>query len=431
MKFDIRSQNLNIVEKKKIWFCIPAAVLALALVLGIIFGLALNGDVLNLGIDFTGGYTVTVKLGAQLDDQTFRAEKEKQITDIIENPDISYSTEEIGQITGLVVRDITMQGENSDKSLYIKFTADNYNYQVMMGSDESKGIIDILGDEIRDKAFEDLYAGSVSSGTSVSATVSSELLITCICAVIMALALMLIYIAVRFEMLSGVVALICLVHDIAIMFLFMLIFHIEITSTFVAALITILGYSINNTIIIFDKVRDKVKTMSSDTKPSVIANESIRDTMVRSINTTGTTMLTVVSVAVVAAIFGVGDLITFCLPLVAGLVAGTFSSIFLAPSLWSLWKERRLKKGPVAAVASQSEVTAPTDDFLAGMDEPVKADSTSVEEDIAVEASDKEPAADEIIENTVSPDLPQSEQTSVDGEQSTAVEGEPAETDGE
>lgn len=421
MKFDIDSRNLNIVEKKKIWFCIPAAVLALAVILGIIFGFAFKGNVLNLGIDFTGGYTITVKLGAQLDNPAFRSEKEKQITDIIENPDIAYSTDEIGQISELVVRDITMQGENSDKSLYIKFTADNYNYQVMMGSDENKGIIDILGDEIKDKAFDDLYSGSVSSGTSVSATVSSELLITCICAVIMALALMLIYIAIRFEMLSGVVALICLVHDIAMMFLFMLIFHIEITSTFVAALITILGYSINNTIIIFDKVRDKVKTMPSDTLPSVIANESVRDTLVRSINTTGTTMLTVVSVAIVAAIFGVGDLIIFCLPLIAGLVAGTFSSLLLAPSIWAMWKERRLKKAPAPVPATASGTDVPADDFLDGLDAPSSVPSG--------DKTESENAAEEkAVENAESvPD----NQADTDNEKSSTAEGESADADGE
>ncbi len=421
MKFDIDSRNLNIVEKKKIWFCIPAAVLALAVILGIIFGFAFKGNVLNLGIDFTGGYTITVKLGAQLDNPAFRSEKEKQITDIIENPDIAYSTDEIGQISELVVRDITMQGENSDKSLYIKFTADHYNYQVMMGSDENKGIIDILGDEIKDKAFDDLYAGSVSSGTSVSATVSSELLITCICAVIMALALMLIYIAIRFEMLSGVVALVCLVHDIAMMFLFMLIFHIEITSTFVAALITILGYSINNTIIIFDKVRDKVKTMPSDTLPSVIANESVRDTLVRSINTTGTTMLTVVSVAIVAAIFGVGDLIIFCLPLVAGLVAGTFSSLLLAPSIWAMWKERRLKKAPAPDPATASGTDVPADDFLDGLDAPSSVPSG--------DKTESENAAEEkAVENAESvPD----NQADTDNEKSSTAEGESADADGE
>lgn len=403
-KFDIHSADLKIVQKKKIWFCIPAILLALTIVIGVIYGFVFSEGALNLGMDFTGGYSLTVKLGSELDDADFRQDKEAKIKDIIENPQ-AHNVSSERTIEGLKVKSITMQGDGADQALYVKFTTEGerYDYQVMMGTDDTDGIIELLSDAIITELFaDDIYSGNVASGDSVSATVSSELLISAICGVIVALALMLIYIAVRFELSSGVVALICLLHDIAIMFMFMLVFHIEITSTFVAALITILGYSINNTIIIFDKVRDNLKTMSG-VSPSKIANDAVRSTMVRSINTTGTTFVTVLAVCVMAAIFGVGDLITFCLPLMAGLLAGTFSSILLAPSIWSMWKERQLKKAPVTeTLPSVSGENVDLDDFLA---EP---------------AHEEVPIADEVTEDHPKED----EQVKTDGE------GKPSETDG-
>ena len=390
MKFNLHSSDLKIVEKKKLWFAIPVIVLAIAVVFGVIFGFVFKGDVLNLGMDFTGGYTLTVKIGASLDDDGFRKEKEQAITNIIENPDPNkYDTSTVGTIEGLAVKNITVQGEGADKALYVMFTASAYNYQIMMGDDSTEGIIEILSDLIKEDLFkDDPYSGSVQSGSSVSATVSSELLITCICGIVMALALMLIYIGIRFELVSGIVALICLMHDIGIMFLFMLIGHIEITSTFVAALITILGYSINNTIIIFDKVRDNVKTYPHTSTPSKIANDAVRDTIVRSINTTATTFITVLMVAIVSAIFGVGDLIVFCLPLMAGLIAGTFSSMFLAPTIWAIWKAKTSKKKPTV-------VTLPpetkSDDFLDGLTENVPP---VAETEVNYEENTEQPTAD-------------------------------------
>ena len=198
--------------------------------------------------------------------------------------------------------------------------------------------------------------------------------------IIASLALMLIYVAVRFELMSGVVALICLVHDMIMMVLFMCIFHIELASTFIAALITILGYSINNTIIIFDMIRDLNKRGTCGT-PTEIANISVRDTLVRSINTTATTFITVAMIAIMSAIFSVWDLLTFCLPLMAGLIAGMFSSVLLAPTMWALIKTRQLKKAATKKPTAEAVSAAPTpfkdsalENFFAGGDaEAVKA----------------------------------------------------------
>lgn len=374
---DFHSKHLGIVEKKKIWFIIPLIILVVSIIIGIIYNFVMPSGTLNLGMDFTGGYSLTVRLGNRLDDSTERSEYEKLITEIIE--------QDCDEFSGLKVKGITMQGEGTDQALRFTFVTEGekYDYGVMVGSGTDTGIIGEISDQIVEKIFaDDIYSGSVTSGDSVSATVSSELLITAICGIIMALALMLIYIAVRFELSSGVIALICLVHDIIMMFLFMMVYHIEITSTFVAALITILGYSINNTIIIFDKVRDNVKLMKGQS-PSFIANSSVRETMIRSINTTATTFVTVLCVCIMSAIFSVSDLINFCLPLMAGLLAGTFSSILLAPSMWAFWKEKKRKNQPVVEDAALVETR---DSFFDDYETP----SVEAEQNVASDASEVE-----------------------------------------
>ena len=357
--FDFHSVDMRIVENKKKWFTIPFIVLLIAIIAGIVYGIVLKGEVFNVGMDFTGGYALTVEIGTDLDDAQKRTEYEMKITDVIEHPEnyTEYMSEK-RDISGLTVKDISAQGEGANKSLRVQFVAPDYTDTEMVGTgdDDSIGIIDLLCEAIQQTLFDEPYAGSVTAGDRTTATVSTDLIVTAICGIVMSLALMLIYIAVRFELLSGVVALICLVHDVIIMTLFMCIFHIEIASTFVAALITILGYSINNTIIIFDKIRDNIK-VQPDISPITVVNVSVRDTMVRSINTTLTTFITVAMIAVMSAIFGVSDLLTFCLPLIAGLIAGMFSSVLIAPSLWATWKEHLSKKSAAKATVSENNVS--------------------------------------------------------------------------
>ena len=428
--FDFHSVDMRIVQNKKKWFLIPLIVLIIAIIMGTVYGIIFNGAVFNVGVDFTGGYTLTVTLGTSLDDDAARSDYEARITDIIENPG-EYS-EDLAEmnVSGFTVRDISAQGEGTDRALRIQFTAQGYSDVEMVGTNDegSKGIIDYLSDAIYNELHEenDIFGVKVGNGDRTTATVSTELIITAVCGILMSLALMLIYIAVRFELMSGLVALTCLVHDVVMMVLFMCIFHIEIASTFVAALITILGYSINNTIIIFDMIRDK-KRINPNLSPTEIANTSVRDTMTRSINTTVTTFITVAMIAVMSAIFSVTDLLNFCLPLMAGLIAGMFSSVLIAPSLWATFKEKQIKKLSAKPVAvSETEPVletvnaAPLNDaklenFFSGNDELAKSETANeVAESGAVQDS-TEPSADTVAEsgdNAESSEVPVSEDES-------------------
>ena len=135
-------------------------------------------------------------------------------------------------------------------------------------------------------------------------------------------------------------ALIGIVHDVLIMFVFTILFRIQINTPFIAALLTIVGYSINNTIIIFDRIRSNRQKMSGDVSLNEIVNTSIRETLNRSVNTTITTLIALV----VLFVLGVESIKTFTLPIIIGVIAGFFSSVFIAGPLWVLMTKNKKDK---------------------------------------------------------------------------------------
>ena len=148
---------------------------------------------------------------------------------------------------------------------------------------------------------------------------------------IIAIVLMLVYIAIRFKFASALAAVTCLCHDVLIMLTFYTIFQIPVNTNIIAALLTILGYSINATIIIFDRVRENSRRM--DTDFADVVNASVRETFTRSLNTTLTTLFTIGMIY----ILGVSSIRNFALPIIIGLVAGFFSSVFLSGMLWYVY----------------------------------------------------------------------------------------------
>lgn len=417
---NLLEKDLKIVDKRKIIFSVPFAILLVAAILMIIFRFTL-GSALNLGTDFTGGYSIDIQLGNKLTDDNYDAYCDK-IEDIM-----SEVTSEDGKTYSIRVDNMQRQGSGEKSSIHVKYFAvksasesemiDSVNPaiqkaleerilmiipKVAIGLDTSDGnritleyseVIDdamldnikakfgelvgtlneqynagitfdgVVGDNIAVGAenrkivtiscktltvtdgisaaiedgmrISDVYSGNVAAGSMVGATVSTELIFNAVLAVVLALIFMLCYIGIRFQLSSGLACIIALLHDVLMMFAFMAICHIEINSTFIAALITILGYSINNSIIIFDRVRENMRSVyAKDMTPEQIANKSVKETLLRSINTTITTLIMILMVA----ILGVTDIKIFAFPIIIGLISGTFSSICIAPSLWALFQ---------------------------------------------------------------------------------------------
>jgi len=176
-----------------------------------------------------------------------------------------------------------------------------------------------------------LTAEDYLSCENISATLSSDLLTNALLALIVAIVLILVYIYIRFEFAAGVAAVIALLHDSLIMLSFYAIFRFTVNSTFVAAILTIIGYSVNATIIVFDRVRENRKYVGKSSFEEV-CEKSVRQTLRRTVNTTITTLIALV----VLYILGADSIKAFAIPLMIGVIVGTYSSVMLAAPLWKL-----------------------------------------------------------------------------------------------
>jgi preprotein translocase subunit SecF len=183
----------------------------------------------------------------------------------------------------------------------------------------------------------------------VAPFIGKELVNNAIMAVIIASILMLIYIWWRFELISGVAAVIALFHDILVVMGLFALFGKEVNATIIAALLTVLGYSINDTIVVFDRIRENAKFHHRDTKFVDVVNDSVLQTFRRSLNTSFTTLLAVLLLYIM-----VPNIRELCFALVVGITSGTYSSIFVASPAWAAYKDRQEKKRLAAKTANAS-----------------------------------------------------------------------------
>ena len=262
----------------------------------------------NLGMDFTGGNIVKIETNAELSDSEYSA--------------VVNKSSEVLSSQGLSLAQAQRVGVGAD--FYVSIQYQNKSGEADMSS---------INEQVVASLQEAYPSYNVISAESKSSTASAELLLNALLAIVIALVFIMIYIAFRFEFLSGVAALITLFHDVLIMCAFVLMFRIQINSAFVAAIITVLGYSINNTIIIFDRVRENLRKPSLESLSNDdIANLSIKQTLTRTLSTSFTT---VVAVALLACI-GVAQMSEFVIPILIGLLAGTYASIFISAPMWTL-----------------------------------------------------------------------------------------------
>lgn len=289
------------IAKRNIWFGISLAII----LIGFLFT-AIRGGV-NYGVDFAGGTLMQVDF-------------HKPVTKALVN-----------QINDVL----------SSKNLL----KDSYVQQIGNNPDVAQIKTRSLSDQERVELFKalkerfNLPENEPLSTTKVGPSMGVTLRNQAIWAVIVASILMLIYITIRFEFKFGVAAVLALIHDLLILYAAYAIFNIPINTPFVAAMLTVLGYSINDTIVIFDRIRDNLKIMRRE-KYDVIADRSIMETLARSINT----LLTVIITLVALYFFGGPSIREFVLPLLIGIVSGGYSSIFIASPIWYILKNREVSK---------------------------------------------------------------------------------------
>ena len=186
-----------------------------------------------------------------------------------------------------------------------------------------------------------VHAESISN---VSATMGAEFLAKCLVAVAFASLLMIIYVGIRFKRIggfsAGVMAVLALIHDVLIVFGVHVLLGIPLSGNFIAVVLTILGYSVNNTIVIYDRVRENKRLYGNKLSLAELVDRSINQSLRRSINTSITTVGCMVVVAVVSGMFGVTTIVTFAVPMIIGLAAGLYTSLCIAGPLWVRWRER-------------------------------------------------------------------------------------------
>ena len=293
---------LAILQKKGIFMGISLAVIAAGFIVMGVYG-AKTGDALNYSLDFKGGTAVTVTF----DHAMTLEEANEQVVPLIED------------ITGSAVQVQTVQETNE-----VIFKMDT---------------LDIDRNEALTKMLTDTFGIEEKMITSetISSTISDEMKSDTIIAVAVAIVCMLIYIRIRFKDLRfGVSSIIALIHDVLVVLAFYAAARVSVSNTFVACMLTIVGYSINATIVIFDRIRENMAAKGGREDLQETVNRSITQTMSRSIFTSLTTFIMVA----VLYVLGVTSIKDFALPLMVGIVCGTYSSVCLAGSMWYLLRRK-------------------------------------------------------------------------------------------
>ena len=363
-------KNFDFTKNRKTFLIIVAVVLVIGIASFIIRGF-------NIDIDFIGGTTIQLDMNRELsaddlDDikATVAAmevgdapEKlyfsETVVDEVVDNTADEVVTDEVATdevVADEVATDEVVADEVVDEAVSDETTADDLpSIQVkpqvstiQKAGDGTQVIIKLLEiDSVTRDAVCNLLAekygldltNDLMGVSNVGASVSADLRNAAILATIIAILLMLVFIAFRFEVLSAISAVICLAHDVFVMFAIYSLLQIPMNSTMIAAVLTIVGYSINATIIVFDRIRENVKLHSKD-KFDENVDRSIKQTITRSINTTLTTLFTIGMVY----ILGVDSIKQFALPIIAGMLAGLFSSVCLAGNIWAVLKKAFNKK---------------------------------------------------------------------------------------
>ncbi len=185
------------------------------------------------------------------------------------------------------------------------------------------------------------------NSNSVSPTVAGSFFVKSVVAVVITAILVVIYVGIRFRRIGGVsaavTALCALVFDVLITFFTCVLFKLQLDSNYIAVVLTILGYSLNDTIVIYDRVREN-KRLMPDAEIGEVVNASINTTLKRNVITSLTTFVAVMTIVTVSELFGLSTLRTFAVPMAFGIVSGAVSSLFIAGPLWVIWKRYKAKK---------------------------------------------------------------------------------------
>ncbi len=303
----MEKKEFDFIGKRKVFLIIPIVIAVITIITALIAGVPVD-------IEFKGGTMLTYSYIGELDTSAVQKTVE----------DLNLGT--VGVTTGSA------------------FGTDLETVQISFSSDEGltaevqSGVTDALVEAYPDNTLELVNSQDVNPSSGFS------FFLKCFVAVIFSFILLVIYIAFRFKNIggwsAGVFAIVALAHDVFMVFASFVFLRLPIDANFMAVILTILGYSINSTIVMFDRVRENRKLYGKKMAIPELVNASINQTLGRSLKTTITTGIAVLSMCVVSLVCGVESIVSFVFPMFVGLVAGAYSSIFISGPLWAAWKTR-------------------------------------------------------------------------------------------
>ena len=307
----------NFVGKRKVFF-ILSIVLILCGPLAMVIHHQIDGTSMNYALDFSGGTATTVTFNEDMDIKQIDSEVTPVVEEVTGDKNVQ-PTKVVGT-NQVVIKTRTLsqaEREKLDQALVDKFKVDE----------------------------------SLISTESISATVSSEMRKDAVVAVIVATLCMLVYIWFRFKDIRfASSAVLALLHGVLVVLMFYAVSRTSVGNTFIACMLTIVGYSINATIVIFDRIRENMHGSKNPSNLPEIVNNSIMQTLTRSIYTSFTTFVMVA----VLYILGVSSIREFALPLMVGVICGAYSSVCITGALWLVMKQRAQKKAAQPAIATRA-----------------------------------------------------------------------------
>ena len=307
-------KTLNFTGRSKIFFGISLAIILIGIICNVIFGTTLD-------IQFKGGSVIKYSFVGEIDEAALKDTIQKATPNNTVTFSIAKDKMNDTADAKAFIIDINFSGEQNisieqqdalSKALETNFKANNFKYL---------------------------------ESSTVDAAMGFNFLLKCLTAVVIASVLMVLYVTIRFKNIggfsAGVMALVALFHDVAMIYFMYVIFRMPIDSNFIAVVLMILGYSLNDTIVIYDRVRENRKLAGPKADVADIFNKSATGVLKRTIWTSVTTLTAIGTVYVVATIFNLDSVQSFALPMMIGVVSGCYSSICIAGPLWVMWKKRK------------------------------------------------------------------------------------------
>lgn len=306
---------IDFISARKIFFAISLSIILIGVICNFIFGTTLD-------IQFSGGAMIKFSYTGEVNTEELKSFIQGETEDTVT---FSSSQDIMNSKDGKNAYTIAVQFSGTDA----------------IDKELQKNLLEKVTEKYPDNEF------AVMESSSVESQMGFMFLMKCLTAVAIASALMVLYVTIRFKRIgglsAGMFALVALFHDIAIIYFLYVIFRMPIDGNFIAVVLMILGYSLNDTIVVYDRVREERKRLGSKASVAQVFNISATRVMKRTIFTSITTLAAIGTVYVVATIFNIETVKSFALPMMAGVISGCYSSLCIAGPLWVMWKERKEK----------------------------------------------------------------------------------------